>query len=180
MLFIPGFLISLVTFPGVMIHEYAHKKSCDRRNVSVLDVCYFRLGNPAGYVRHEKPKRYSDAFVISFAPFAVNTVVALLAFLSAFGVLWAGKTVQVLKLVGYVVLWIGFSAGMHAIPSNADATNVWRHAKEEWRTSVFALLGFPIVVLLYVANLLKFFWIDAIYALALLVLTIFAIGATMP
>jgi len=43
-------LIALVTFPGIILHEWAHKFFCDRTGVPVYKTCYFRLGNPAGYV----------------------------------------------------------------------------------------------------------------------------------
>lgn len=40
---IPGFLISIATFPGVIVHEAAHQLFCRLTKVAVLDVCYFRL-----------------------------------------------------------------------------------------------------------------------------------------
>lgn len=52
---IPGFLISILTFPGVIVHEIAHQLFCRICGVAVLDVCYFKAGNPAGYVVHEIP-----------------------------------------------------------------------------------------------------------------------------
>ena len=43
-------LISLVTFPGVIVHEAAHLPFCRLRRMPVVEVCFFRVGNPAGYV----------------------------------------------------------------------------------------------------------------------------------
>ena len=57
---IPGFLISLVTFPGVIVHELAHVVFCRLTKTPILSVCYFRLGNPAGYVIHERPSSIVD------------------------------------------------------------------------------------------------------------------------
>lgn len=57
---IPGFLISIVTFPGVIVHEMAHQIFCRLCGVAVFDVCYFRFGNPSGYVVHEIPKKASS------------------------------------------------------------------------------------------------------------------------
>lgn len=65
MLLIPGWLISLLTFPGVIIHEWAHKKFCEWLGILVHKVVYFRFGNPAGYVLHEPPKTYKQTFWIS-------------------------------------------------------------------------------------------------------------------
>ena len=53
MFIIPGVLVSAVTFPGVVVHEAAHMLFCRIRGVAVLDVCFFRFGNPAGYVVHD-------------------------------------------------------------------------------------------------------------------------------
>jgi len=50
MFFIPGPVIAALTFPGVIVHEMAHQLFCRLFRVAVLDVCYFRFGNPAGYV----------------------------------------------------------------------------------------------------------------------------------
>lgn len=54
MFFIPGELISILTFPGIIVHEFAHMLFCRIRKVAVFDACYFRVGNPAGFViKHE-------------------------------------------------------------------------------------------------------------------------------
>ena len=41
MIIIPGWLIGLVTFPGVIVHEAAHLFFCKLRRVAVFDVCFF-------------------------------------------------------------------------------------------------------------------------------------------
>lgn len=46
MIIIPGFLISLLTFPGVMVHEFAHQLFCRIMRVPVYDVVYFQAKNP--------------------------------------------------------------------------------------------------------------------------------------
>lgn len=64
MFIIPGFLIGWATFPGVIIHEFAHKKSCDWRGIAVRDVDYFSWSG-RGYVTHRSPRRFSDTLAIS-------------------------------------------------------------------------------------------------------------------
>ncbi len=49
-------LTSIVTFPGVIVHEFGHALFCFITRVRVLEICWFRLGDPLGYVIHEKPK----------------------------------------------------------------------------------------------------------------------------
>lgn len=69
MFFIPGFLITILTFPGVIVHELAHQIFCRICRVAVFDVCYFKFGNPAGYVVHEHPKNAYSQILIGIGPF---------------------------------------------------------------------------------------------------------------
>lgn len=58
---IPGIIISLVTFPGVIIHELAHKVFCYLFGVRVYEVVYFQvkdLSAPVGYVLHDPPQNF--------------------------------------------------------------------------------------------------------------------------
>lgn len=166
-----GLWITLLTFPGVIVHEFAHKLACDRARVPVLDVCYFRIGNPAGYVLHAQPKRYRQSFAISVAPFFVNTVLAF-AFLLGYAWLdattagiWSSSTET--QASSILLLWLGISVGIHAFPSTGDANTLWSRSRAEWRTTPTVLLGVPIVVLIYVANLLSRLYLDVFYAICL-------------
>lgn len=175
-LLIPGFVIGLLTFPGVVIHEFAHKRCCDCRGVLTGDVVYFRLGNPAGYVEHARPDRFRDAFLIAVAPFAVNSVLAVVLF-AGLMVLFPSETGMFESTTGaYVLLWLGVSVGMHAFPSNQDAKNLWTRALREWRELPAVILSLPVVGLIYLANLLSFVWFDLIYALGLYVLVVLVLG----
>lgn len=181
MLFIPGFVISLATFPGVVVHEFAHEKVCDALGVPVFEVAYFRLGNPAGYVLHAEPERYRDAFAISVAPFLVNTLVAAGLF-AIVAIRWGepgglGVATDELGAVGWAMVWIGLAVGMHAFPSTGDAGEIWRRTTSEWRSAPMVLLGLPFVLLIYLANLLSVLWFDAIYALGIFVATVSVVGS---
>lgn len=41
MLFIPGVIISIITFPGVIVHELAHQIFCYLMKIPVYEVKYF-------------------------------------------------------------------------------------------------------------------------------------------
>lgn len=172
-----GLLIPILTFPGVIVHEYAHYKMCHWRDVSVHDVVFFQFGNPAGYVAHGEPDRYADALAISGAPFVINSALAIGLFGVTFGTrMVAGEPGGITGIVSPLTIWLGVSVGMHAIPSSADASSLWELAKTHWRDSVLGLLGFPIAALIYLANLLNFLWFDLIYAALLLFLTAGVMG----
>lgn len=71
-------------------------------------------------------------------------------------------------LLSYFLIWLGVSIGMHAFPSTQDAQNLLDQAKQaasSWHP--LALLSFPLVVVIYVANILRFFWFDYFYGFAL-------------
>ena len=61
MFFIPGFVIAIVTFPGVIVHEAGHLFFCKLFELQVYAVCFFRVGNPAGYVVHERTGKLTIA-----------------------------------------------------------------------------------------------------------------------
>jgi hypothetical protein len=165
MMFLPGWLISIATFPGVIVHEMAHLLFCRWRRVAVLEVCYFRFGNPAGYVMHERTEDFTSTFLVSLGPFFINSVLCLLICIPAAIPMRVFDRPDPLT---YVVAWLGISIGMHAIPSAQDAQNIWDAAKSaarDWHP--LAIVSFPLVVLIYIGNALRFFWFDAIYAIAI-------------
>lgn len=151
-----GLIVAWVTFPGVILHEWSHKFFCDRADVPVYEVCYFRLGNPVGYVKHGEITRYKDLFLITMAPFLINSVLALMMFI-----------LPSLKIEANITMffnWLGISFAMHAFPSDGDAMHIWERSKNAWRQNPIALLGFPLVIVIVIANLLRIFWFDLIYA----------------
>ena len=165
MFFIPGFLVSVATFPGVIVHEAAHMLFCRLGGLAVLDVCFFRVGNPAGYVIHEETDNFNTAFLVSVGPLIVNSILCVVFCFPAF------VPVRVFGRpdpLSYVLLWLGISIGMHAFPSTHDAKNVWRLARRQVRTlKPLVLLSFPLVVAIYAANILSVVWFDYFYGFAL-------------
>lgn len=167
MLSILNWLVSFVTFPGVVFHEWAHKTFCQLSGVRVFKVIYFRFGNPAGFVSHEEPRYYFQNFWISVGPLVINSLVSVL--FTSFALRLASNPKLSLAL-----LWLAVSAGMHAFPSNHDM----RHISYASRSALgrggswLHYLSFPFVGLVILANELKFFWFDFVYALLLIALGI--------
>lgn len=156
-------LLAIATFPGIIMHEMAHLIFCRIQGIKVFKVCYFRLGNPAGYMLHDTPDSAFQHLLICCGPFFINTICgAVVAFPGALRVmkLHAGTPVE------YFLLWLGISIAMHAFPSTGDAKSLLRSL---WLrpTSIFAkLLGTPVALVIYIGALGSFFWLDLIYALA--------------
>ena len=80
---IPGVLISLITFPGVVIHELAHQIFCMLCGLEVYEVKYFQMSNPNGYVIHESTDRPLKVFLTCMGPFFINSVLGMVILLPA-------------------------------------------------------------------------------------------------
>lgn len=165
MIIIPGWLIAMVTFPGVIVHEAAHMLFCRIRQVAVLDVCFIRIGNPSGYVIHEAAPDFTSHFLISVGPFIVNTV---LCFVLCFPAFLRFRAFNMADPLSVLLLWLGISIGMHAFPSNQDASSLLKSAKVSIKKlHPLAIISFPLIGLIYIANLLRFFWFDYLYGAAI-------------
>ncbi len=165
MIIVPGALIGWLTFPGVIVHEAVHLLFCRLAGVAVPDVRFLRCGNPAGYVAHEPPTCLRTAFLITFGPFLVNSLLCLLICFPAFmPIHMLGVTLP----FNYVLLWLGVSIGMHAFPSGADARALLAQARREAAAHpLLALLSYPWAGAVCAANLLSVVWLDYLYGLGI-------------
>ena len=161
MFFIPGFVISIATFPGVIVHEAAHQLMCRLTNTPVLKVCYFRVGNPAGYVMHDAPSSGWKHFLISVAPFLINSI---LGFLICLPVALAAAAKTPMGPLDLLLGWLGISVAMHAFPSTGDASSLWSALKKDNASWLLRIVAFPVVGVIYLGAALSVVWFDAIYA----------------
>lgn len=163
---IPGIFIAAITFPGVIVHEMAHQLFCRLCRVAVMDVCYFRFGNPAGYVLHEHPRSPYQHLLIGVGPFLLNTVVgAAIAFPAVTPVLKFGAG----DPLDLFLVWLGVSIAMHAFPSTGDAASLQQSLRAH-PSFLFRLVLMPIVVLIYLGAIGSMFWLDAIWGVSVAVL----------
>ncbi len=164
MFFIPGPVIALLTFPGVIVHETGHFFFCRLFRLAVFDVCFFRLGNPAGYVIHERTDNFKALFFVSMGPFFVNTLLCMVFCTAAFLPVWELKTPDPLA---YFFYWLGLSIGMHAFPSKDDLSNIWELAPEKAKHgNLLAIVSLPLIAILYVLNYARVVWADLGYGIA--------------
>jgi Putative zincin peptidase len=166
-MFIPGPVIALLTFPGVIVHEIAHQLFCRIFRVAVLDVCYFRFGNPAGYVIHEPPPKAAQQILIGIGPFFVNSILGALIALPA--------VIPVMRFdagspLDYLLMWLGVSIAMHAFPSTGDAKSIWSAVQSGKIAGPARLAAMPVVGLIYLCAAGSMFWLDLIYGMALAML----------
>ncbi len=157
MLFIPGWLISILTFPGVIIHELGHVIFCLFSGVSIHEVCYFRFGNPAGYVIHDKPQNFIQSLLISVGPFIIGNLISIVFFI-IYHLFSKDSIVQA------IFLWLGFSTAFNCFPSKGDAKSLWKETNHHIVDNPLAILCYPIILLIYLANFLSFLWFDFFYS----------------
>lgn len=145
-IFIPGELIALVTFPGVIIHEISHRFFCDLYNVAVYEINYFRpLSKRAGHVLHMPTKNFYHAFFIACAPLIINSIVCMLltfpcACRAYLGTSFIEDMTSSFSFLYGIMTWIGFSAGWNAMPSDHDVSGLLKLAESESNTAVAGII----------------------------------------
>lgn len=153
-----------MTFPGIIVHEFAHAWACRRMGIAVLKVCYLRIGNPLGYVLHERPAYAIQHIMVAVAPFFFSTFMALVVSTIASS-LYAGHiAIETHAMVIPSVLWLSFSIALHAFPSSGDADALWDEVRRREVGLCAKLLLVPVVGLIRLTGLAAGFWLDILYA----------------
>lgn len=166
MFFVPGIIVSVVTFPGVIIHELAHQIFCRLMRVPVYEVKYFQVSNPCGYVLHETTQDPFKTFLISTGPFLINTLIGMIILSPAAIdlVVFEHYSNPLNLLLG----WIGFSTLMHAFPSTGDAKVLVNNILKNKNVNVLVkMIVAPVIGLIYIGAIGSVVWLDAIYAVAI-------------
>lgn len=170
-LFGPLRVFDVVTFPGTVVHEWAHKTMAEYCGAEVTDVTYFQFQRRKGQVRF-KPETFTQKVGISTAPLLVNTVVAI--GIAGLGTA-LGKRLGPLGLV--VAYWLAFSVGTGALPSHTDIDNIWEPILSGWRQRPSWLLAVPLVIVLRCVRILKAAYFEAIYGALLVTVGIITANA---
>jgi len=158
-----GKFISILTFPGVIIHELSHEFFCRMLGVRVKKVCYFRLGNPAGYVIHESSNNFYQAFLIAIGPLLAGTFLSMAAF--------TGGKHQDMFFQKYVLIWLGVSIAVNCMPSKGDAKSLWLENWFHFKRNVLAILGLPFTAAVWVVSAVDSIWLRFFYACFLFFIT---------
>lgn len=176
MILIPGFLISIVTFPGVAVHELAHQLCCRACRIPVYEVKYFRFQNPCGYVVHEPTSNPWKNLLTGMGPFLINTILGMIITFPAYFCLWGGGKYLygrsgshgVMTYVYLVIYWLGLSILMHAFPSTGDAKSLVQSVMKNKEVSIAAkIVTAPFIGLIYIGAIGSVVWLDLIYGIGM-------------
>ena len=169
MFIIPGFIIAILTFPGVIIHELAHQLFCYICGLKVYEVKYFQFKNPSGYVIHEASKNPAKTMLISMGPFIVNTLLGILILTPVTIELFVFNDLG--NPLYFVVLWLGISVLMHAFPSRQDGKVMVEQILNNSDVNIFIkILVAPIILLVYIGAFGSMLWLDLVYAIGIAIL----------
>ena len=170
---IPGFIISILTFPGVIVHELAHQICCKICGVVVYQAKYFQFQNPCGYVIHENVTNPWKNLCMALGPFFFNTIIGMLiASVPAFCIMGDGEMMYqnnpLMSALNIVLLWLGISILMHAFPSIGDAKSLVKTVVDNREVGTFArCITLPFVGLIYLGAAGSVIWLDLIYGVAM-------------
>lgn len=168
MVIIPGVLIAVLTFPGVIVHELAHQLACRMMKVPVLEVKYFQFKNPCGYVIHDATDRPLANFVISAGPFLLNTVLGVAIVFPGMVIYHAFRSSSdpLVTVAMLVSLWLGVSILAHSFPSRGDAKAMVHTILKNKQVNVFAkILTAPVIGLIYAGSYGSVIWLEFGYAI---------------
>jgi len=163
-------IFSLLTFPGVIVHEFAHACACRRLGIRVVKVCYLRLGNPLGYVLHEQPTYAIQHIMVAVAPFFVSTLVALAVSLLASLLVTSPAATEFKDLAVLAGAWISFSIALHAFPSSGDGDALWNDVTSPDVSFLAKLLLAPVVGLIRLCQAGAAVWLHALFAVVVVAL----------
>lgn len=152
-------IISLLTAPGVVIHEIGHLIFCLLSGVRVFRVKFFSFGKISGFVEHAEPNSFIQSLLISFGPLTINSLVSL--------ILFSQITPPYFTVAHGLEIWIGLVSALHSIPSNGDAKTLTILSTKRLLRNPLALIGYPFVLIIYILNFLKRFHLHIIYAVIL-------------
>lgn len=172
MFFVPGFVTSIITSPGIVVHELAHQLFCRWCRVPVYKVMYFQIKNPCGYVIHEATSKPMKNFLTAVGPFVVNTLLGIIMVIPAYIGFYSNDYGSLLGIFIFVInvglMWLGISILMHAFPSTGDAQalNASMLSNPEVPFIAKALVA-PVIGLIYIGAFGSILWLDLIYAVVI-------------
>ena len=142
--------IHLFGFPAVVLRTAIQFTIAHRSGLTIDEVVYFRVDDPAAYTVYEAPPKLGTAIAITYLPtllLAILSVICLAPTLTPRPVLHLPIT-----WVTWVQLWLGLSFASHMLPSYDEAGPVAEQARvgvvKADPVSVFWVIPAQIVALL--------------------------------
>ena len=152
----------LLFFPGIVFHEFSREIFCCISKVKVVKVCYFQFKNLPGYVMHEEPRKYHQAFLISIGPSILGILFSVTFFILS---KHFSNNSQSLELL---FIWLGVSIAINCFPNIKDLKVL--HEKAD---NTLVSIGNLILTIIFIFNLLQNFWANLACTFILYILSNF-------
>ncbi|HEX3629753.1 MAG TPA: hypothetical protein VHW91_04735 [Candidatus Dormibacteraeota bacterium] len=119
--------IHLVGFPAVVLRTAMQYTIAHRAGLTIDEVVYFRVDDPAGYTVYEAPPRLGTAIAIAYLPTLTLWVLAVIC-------LAQGLTPRVIldlpaTWVTWLQIWLGLACAAHGLPAYEEAGPVAEQAR---------------------------------------------------
>jgi len=172
-----GLIVDIITFPGVVAHEYAHALACKAVGIQVHKIEYFNIDptGPRGYVIHAEPTKLLQGFVISFFPLIFSLGVCFGLGVALGFALHGGWG----KPFSNLVAWLGISTGMHSAPSQKDAENFAELANKLNSNILVKAVAYPLITICGIWEILSAFWLDYFLGILVFYLAVNLMGAQL-
>lgn len=151
-------IINLLSFPGVVFHEFGHQIFCILTRTKVFKVKYFSFGNSVGFVEHEEPRGFFSSLFITTGPLTIGTILSIYFFILSKNILIQNQ------ILGIFFIWLGFSIAINCLPSRQDARNLFHTTNQKLFKNPLSIIGYPISLILVILEWLRILYLDLVYA----------------
>jgi hypothetical protein len=119
--------IHLFGFPAVVFRTALQYAIAHRAGLTIDEVVYFRVDDPAGYTVYEAPPRLGTAIAIAYMPTLTLWTLSVLCLAQAL----TPRVVLELPVtwVTWVQVWLGLALAAHGLPSYEEAGPVAEQAR---------------------------------------------------
>ncbi|MFA5945367.1 MAG: hypothetical protein WC802_00450 [Patescibacteria group bacterium] len=159
MFLIPGQLLTMITFPGVLTYE-------------LLYLAFSRSAHLQGTPNTKKlPTNFQQAATVIAGPFVISSMLCFIfAFIAGVG--------NFQDVSSGIFLYLALCIGMHAFPSNEVNAQVLVIGKKHLSDGHQTMHNLASVYYhgMNLFNILRFFWIDLVYAIIISVLAVYVAG----
>lgn len=154
------YFLMILGAPGVIVHELAHAFFCLFFGIKIYKINLFQFKQVAGYVTHGEPKSFLASFFISFGPLLVNSILSIYLFTK---IVPPYNSLAESNLYNLLWLYLGIVIGLQAIPSTGDAESLLQNANHNILRNPLKLLLYPLILVLYILNILKRIYFHIIF-----------------
>ncbi len=118
------FLVCTITLPGSVLQKIIRDFIVKYFKVSVQELEYFEINNPIGYTIDQPISSLKQTLAFIFLPFIICTLICVLLTFPFQAIGLFGITDDRIIFIFLLLVWIGISAGIYALPDQEALINL--------------------------------------------------------